>query len=141
MELALHAGVGTRPIGELHVRIEQLEAPPKVRKRRLELPLGEQRHAERHLPPDKTDRIAEPFGHSQRLLGKMLRLLHLEQVLVVELQAAKRRELPGVIPELPTELPCPRIGSADVGVGRDLGCVQGGTERHLQVQLALGLLA
>ena len=77
-ELALHGGVGTRPIRELHVRIEQLEAPPKVRKRRLELPLKVQRHAERHVPPDETGRIAKPFGHTQRLLGKMLRLLHLE---------------------------------------------------------------
>ena len=77
-ELALHAGVGTRPIRELHVRIEHLEAPPKVRKRRLELPLVEQRHAERHVRPDETGRIVKPFGDTQRLLGKMLRLLHLE---------------------------------------------------------------
>ena len=70
--------MGTRPIRELHVRIEQLEAPPKVRKRRLELPLEEQRHAERHVRPDETGRIVKPFGHTQRLLGKMLRLLHLE---------------------------------------------------------------
>jgi hypothetical protein len=34
--------MGTRPIRELHVRIEELEAPPKVRKRRLELSLEEQ---------------------------------------------------------------------------------------------------
>ena len=78
VELALHAGVGTRPIRELHVRIEHLEAPPKVRKRRLELPLPEQRRAERHVRPDETGRIVKPFGHTQRLLGKMLRLLHLE---------------------------------------------------------------
>ena len=77
-ELAWHAGVGTRPIRELHVRIEHLEAPPKVRKRRLELPLVVQRHAERHVRPDETGRIVKPFGHTQRLLGKMLRLLHLE---------------------------------------------------------------
>ena len=77
-ELALHAGVGTRPIRELHVRIEHLEAPPKVRKRRLELPLEVQRHAERHVRPDETGRIVKPFGDTQRLLGKMLRLLHLE---------------------------------------------------------------
>ena len=41
----------------------------------------------------------------------MLGLLQLEQVLMMELQVAERREPPGVIPELPTELPCPRIGS------------------------------
>src|ERR1700730_3253834 len=51
-ELALHAGVGTRPIRELHVLIEHLEAPPKVRKRQLKLPLAVQRHAERHVRPD-----------------------------------------------------------------------------------------
>jgi hypothetical protein len=74
----LYAGVSPRPIRELHVRIEQLEALPKVRKRRLELPLVEQRRAERHVPPDETGRIVTPFGDTQRLLGKMLRLLHLE---------------------------------------------------------------
>src|SRR4029077_1833648 len=40
-EPALHGGVRARPIRELHVRIEHLQAPPKVRKRRLELPLLE----------------------------------------------------------------------------------------------------
>ena len=60
---------------------------------------------------------------------------------MVEIQAAERREPPGVIPELPTELPGPRIGSADVGVAADLGREQGGAERHLQVQLTLGPLA
>ena len=60
---------------------------------------------------------------------------------MVELQAAERRELPGVILELPTELPGPRIGSADVGVAVDLGREQGGTKRHLQIQLTLGPLA
>jgi len=60
---------------------------------------------------------------------------------MVELQAAERRELPGVIPELPTELRRPRIGSADVGVAEAVGRDQGGTKRHLQVQFALGLLA
>ena len=78
VELALHAGVGTRPIRELHVRIEHLEAPPKLRKRRLEFPLVVQRHAERHVRPDETGRIVKPFGDTQRLLGKMLGLLHLE---------------------------------------------------------------
>ncbi len=77
-ELALRDGMGTRPIREVHVRIEQLEAPPKLRQRRLELPLEEQRHAERRVRPDKTGRIVKPFGDPQRLLGKMLRLLHLE---------------------------------------------------------------
>ena len=52
----------------------------KARKRRLELPLEEQRVAQRNVCPDETGRIAEPFGHPQRLLGKMLRLLHLEEV-------------------------------------------------------------
>jgi hypothetical protein len=70
--------MGTRPIRELHVRIEQLEAPPKVRKRRLEFPLVELRRAERRVRPDETGRIVKPFGDTQRLLGKMLRLLHLE---------------------------------------------------------------
>jgi hypothetical protein len=77
-ELACHAGVGTRPIQELHVRIEHLEATPKVRKRRLEFPLGPQRRAERRMRHDETGRIAEPFGDTQRLHGKMLRLLHLK---------------------------------------------------------------
>jgi hypothetical protein len=40
---------------------------------------------------------------------------------MVEVQAAERRELAGVIPELPTELPRPRIGLADVGVAEALG--------------------
>ncbi len=60
---------------------------------------------------------------------------------MVELQAAKRRELPGVILELPTELPGPGIGSADVGVAGELGRIQGWTKRHLQIQLTLGPLA
>jgi len=60
------------------VRIEHLEAPPKVRKRRLKFPLAVQRHADRHVRPDETGHIPEPFGDTQRLLGKMLRLLHLE---------------------------------------------------------------
>jgi hypothetical protein len=119
--LALHAGVGTRPIRELHVRIEQLKAPPKVRKRRLEFALEEQHRAERQVRPDETGRIVEPFGDPQLLLGKMLGILHLGQVQVVEKQAAEHCEPPGVIPELPTELQRPRIGSADVGVAEDLG--------------------
>ncbi len=60
---------------------------------------------------------------------------------MVELQAAERREFPGVIPELLTELPGPGIGSADVGVAGDLGRDQRGTKRHLQIQLTLGPLA
>jgi hypothetical protein len=60
---------------------------------------------------------------------------------MVEMQATKRRELPGMIPELPTELQRPRIGSADVGVAVAFGREQGRAERHLQVQLALGPLA
>lgn len=60
---------------------------------------------------------------------------------MVEHQATKRRELAGVIPELPTELPGPRIGSADVGVDVSLGREQGGTKGHLQIQLTLGPLA
>ena len=112
-----------------------------MRKRRLQLSSPVQRQAGRHVCPDKTGRIVEPFGDTQRLLGKMLRLLHLEQVLMVELQAAEGRELAGVIPELPTELSGPRIGSADVGVAAELGRDQGGTKRHLQIQLPLGPLA
>src|SRR5262249_25403676 len=76
-DLALHAGVGTRPIRELHVLIEHLKALPKARQRQLELPLVEQRHAELHVRPDKTGRIAKPFGDTQRLLGKMLGPLHI----------------------------------------------------------------
>src|SRR6516162_8418513 len=131
----------TRPIRKLHTRIEQLEAPPKARKRRLELPLPVQGRAERRVPSDETGRIAKPFGHPQPLLGKMLRLLHLEQVQMVELQAAERRELAGIIIELLTKLPGPRIDSADAGVAVAPGRVQGGTKRHLQVQLARGPLA
>jgi hypothetical protein len=56
---------------------------------------------------------------------------------MVEIQATERRELPGVILELLTQPPCPRIGSADVGVAEELGRDQGGTKRHLQVQLPL----
>jgi hypothetical protein len=93
------------------------------------------------MPADETGRIAKPFGHTQRLLRKMLRFLHLVKILMVEHQAAERREPPGVIPELPTELPCPRIGSANVGVAEDLGRDQRGAERHLKIQLALGPLA
>jgi hypothetical protein len=77
-ELALHGGVSPRPIRELHVRLEDLGAAPKLCKRRLELPLLEQRRAERHVPADEAGRIAKPFGHVQRLLSKMQRLLHLE---------------------------------------------------------------
>jgi hypothetical protein len=57
--------MGARPIRELHVRIEHLEAPPKVRKRRLELPLEGQRRAECHVRPDETGRIV--IGKMQRL--------------------------------------------------------------------------
>ena len=39
---------------------------------------------------------------------------------MVEIQAAERCELPGMIPELPTELRGPRIGSADVGMALEL---------------------
>ena len=60
---------------------------------------------------------------------------------MVELQTAERRETPGVIPELLTEFPRPRIGSAYVGVAEALGREQGGAERHLQIQLTLGPLA
>ena len=62
----------------MHVRIEQLEALPIVPKRRLEFPLPKQHHSERHVPADETGRVTEPFGDTQRLLGKMLRLLRLE---------------------------------------------------------------
>jgi len=104
--------MGTRPIREPHVRLEQLEAPPYVCKRRLEFSLPVKRHAERHACPDEASRIVKPFGHTHRLLGKMLCLLHLEKVQMVEIQAAGRCEPPGVIPKLLTELPGPRIGSA-----------------------------
>ena len=60
---------------------------------------------------------------------------------MVVLQAAERHELAGMIPELPTELPRPGIGSADVGVAVALGHIQGGAKRHLQIQLTLGPLA
>ena len=112
-----------------------------LRKRRLELPLEELRHAERHARSDETGRIVKPFGHTHRLLGKMLGLVHLGSIHMVEHQAAERRELAGVIPELLTEFPGPLIGSTDVGVAMDLGRDQRGTKRHLQVQLALGPLS
>ena len=57
------------------------------------------------------------------------------------MQAAERRELAGVIPQLPAELPRPGIGSAEVGMAIAFGRVQGGTKRHLQIQLTLGPLA
>ena len=60
------------------MRIEHLEAPPKVRERRLEFPPVAQHRAECHVRPDETGRIVKPFGDMQRLLGKMLRLLHIE---------------------------------------------------------------
>src|SRR6516225_4296843 len=60
---------------------------------------------------------------------------------MVELQAAERRELARMIPELPTEFPGSRIGSADVGVAEAPGREKGGTKRHLQVQLPRGPLA
>jgi hypothetical protein len=47
--------------------------------------------------------IVKPFGRVHRLLGKMLGLLHLQQVQMVEHQAAERCEPPGVIPELPSD--------------------------------------
>jgi hypothetical protein len=62
VKLALHGGVGARPIRELHVRIEQLEASPKLRQRWLEFPLVVQHRADRHVPPDETGRIFKPFG-------------------------------------------------------------------------------
>jgi hypothetical protein len=77
-ELACHGGMGTRPIRESHVRIEHLETPPKFGKRRLDFPLPEQHPAERHVRPDETSRIVKPFGYTQRLLGKVLRLFHIE---------------------------------------------------------------
>jgi len=138
--LACNAGMGTRPIRQLHVRTEHLEATPKVRKRRLEFAPEEQYLAERSVRPDQTGRVVKPFGHMQRLLGKMLGLLHLGSIQMVEHQAAECCEPPGVIPELLTELPGPRIGSANVGVPAELGRKQGWTKRHLQVQLALGPL-
>ena len=70
--------MGTRPIRELHARIEQLKASPIVRKRRLELPLEELHRAECYLRPNKAARILKPFGDAQPLLGKMLRLPDLE---------------------------------------------------------------
>ena len=68
VELALHGGVGTRPIRELHLRIEHLEAPPKACKRRFELPLVEQRPGERHVPPDQTGRIVTAYWPSFALV-------------------------------------------------------------------------
>ena len=60
---------------------------------------------------------------------------------MVELQAAERRELAGIILDLLREFPSPGIGLADVGVARELGRVQGGSKRHLQSYLALGPLS
>ena len=95
-----------------------------LRKRRLELPLEELRHAERQVRPDETGRIVKPFGHAHRLLGKMLGLLQLEQVQMVEHQAAEH----WVIPDLPSELQRPGIGSAEVGVAMAFGREQGGCQ-------------
>src|ERR1700730_3992067 len=53
---------------------------------------------------------------------------------MVEIQAAERCEPPGIIIELPTELPRPRIGSAGVSVAGELGREQRGAERHLKIQ-------
>ena len=47
---------------------------------------------------------------------------------MVKIQAAERREPPGVIPELPTELRYARIGSADVGVAPAFGREQDGCQ-------------
>ena len=54
---------------------------------------------------------------------------------MVEIQAAERREPPGVIPELPTELPGPGIGSADVGVSSPRGCKKGAKTQRLRPPL------
>ena len=54
--------MGTRPIpNPLLMRIEQLEAPPKVRKRRLEFPLPVQRQAEPHVRPNETGEVNQPW--------------------------------------------------------------------------------
>ena len=113
--------MGARPIPEVHVRIEHLEAAPKVRKRLLELPLEIKGHAERHVPPDEMGRVVKPFGDTQRLLGKMLGLCDLGEHQMVEHQATECCEPPCVIPELLTEFPGPRIGSVNVGVAAELG--------------------
>jgi hypothetical protein len=112
-----------------------------ISKCRHELPLEELRHAERQVRPYETGRIVKPFGHAHRLLGKMLGLLQLEQVQMVEHRAAERCEPPGVIPDVPSELQRPGIGSAEVGVAMAFGREQGGSERHLQVQFTRGPLA
>src|SRR5262249_52936937 len=94
-DLTLHTGVGTRPIRELHVLIEHLKTLPEPRQRQFELPLVKQRHAELHMRPNETGRIAKPFGDTQRLLCKMLGPVHIaDQVQMVEIAAAERRELP-----------------------------------------------
>jgi hypothetical protein len=49
---------------------------------------------------------------------------------MVKIQAAERREPPGVIPESPTEFPRPRIGSTDLGVAIAFGREERGAERH-----------
>ena len=97
----MHAGVGARPIRELHVRNEHLGRSPELRKRRLELSSPVQRHAKRHVRPDETGRIVKPFGDTQCFFSKILRLLHLVQIQMVELKTAERCEAPCVISELP----------------------------------------
>jgi hypothetical protein len=76
-QLACHGGVGPRPIRELHVRIEYLEAPPKLYKRWLDFPPVVQHQAERQVRPDEMAASPSRSATRQRLLSKMLRLLHL----------------------------------------------------------------
>ncbi len=141
-ELALQAGMHTRPIAKLRLlRIEYLEALSELRQRRLEFSLEEQRQADGDITTHQMGRIAKPSRHAQRVLGEMQRFLHLEQIQMVDLQTSERGEHPVVIPELFTELPRPRIGAADIGVVGDPCRDQGGTKRHLQIQLALSPLA
>ena len=66
--------MGTRPIRELHVRVEHLEATPKVRKRRLKFPLGRQHHAEGHARPDETAPPYSLFGAPTSLRDKLIKI-------------------------------------------------------------------
>ncbi len=63
----------------------------------------------------ETGRIVEPFGDAQCLFGEMPGFCQFSSPKMVEIQAAECCESPCVIPELLTELPGPRIGSANVG--------------------------
>jgi hypothetical protein len=58
------------PVAERMVETRSGAAAVSLRKRRLEFRLKEQHRADRRVRPDKTSRIAKPFGDAQGLLDK-----------------------------------------------------------------------